>query len=238
MIINARITEIDVGNDGGRIYSVLTPSGQLLEGVMTLGEGGDATIFHHTPYSIGSEVIVISTNPMKRPPYFIIGGVTDPIDRQKIGAVDVPFTQGGDYTTISPSDMAFRNKKSGVVLAQDGLALTSNGINAQLRGGDFRVSQGGLAENRLLNASGTISTLISYFEKVNLKVEALSEVVTKSTELTIAVSGLPATATEVARLSSELAVALATLNTSPPLTPIGSIEADLEASINSSILVP
>lgn len=255
MIFNGRIIEKDIGGDGGLVYKVVTPSGQLIEGVMTLGEGGDMTIFHHTPYNVGSEVMVVCGNDTGRPPYFIIGGVTSPVDRVKIGAVDVPFTQATDYKTISPSDMAFRNKNTGLVLAQEGVAISSKGVNLQLRGNKLRVSQGGVADNEILNADPTISTLIPYFERVNQTLQALCRAVEiiapdKLTELgeelttAIALASQDPTAINQARVVElegkieTLTSALGVISTSPSIPTSGMIEADLEASKNSSILVP
>ncbi len=240
MLINATITDVGFGSDGGLIYRAVTPSGVLIEPVLALSNSGDFTRFTHFPYAEGSEVL-ITTGEQNKPPFYIIGGYMTSIDRRKIAESTPAFTSRADYTNINADDIGIRNTKSAIVVATDGVAITSPDVNLQLRGGVARVSQGGVADNQVLNADATINTLIEYITNLEAKIYLMERGIVNAYEAVIASanavvqgSGEVIRNTYLAPYEAEMAI----LNANAPVPPSATIEARLEGAKNPHVLIP
>jgi hypothetical protein len=229
-------------------YSILAPNGQILSPAYVMGGGGSAKNFVNTPYEVGADVLVATSNPRGHAPYFILGGMQDPSDQQRIN-IQVPEVSGATVASVNEGDYAVRLGNAVLMLTANGNCVSAGlNINQQLSGGVFRVSQGGLAENQLLNAQSTIDTLINYISVLNIKIAALSQAVnTSATAVQAAYTAAAAAATaagdlvlaqQLAQSSADNVAAVAALNATAPLPDAATMNTSLLNSVNPHISVP
>lgn len=227
-------------------YTVLCPNGQVLYPVYISGGSGSSRRFQHTPYQEGAEVIVCALGRRGQAPYYILNGIFDPTDEQQINVI-TPVVD--EYSTVNAADYAIRNGNSTLVLSDTGrAALTAGSINMQLRGGTLRISQQRLADNQLLNAAATISTLVEYIGELNAKIALLEQLALSSAPAVAAAytaaiaaattAGNAVLAAELTQQSVAAASAASALGASLPLQEAASIELSLNMATNQHIRVP
>ena len=243
MLYTGTIIEELYTEAGAEVYTVLSTTGHVFTPCFKMGLGGFPQVFMSAPYGIGAEVAIAPIDDNIEGPFFIVGGITAVEDLSAMNlasSTPATFVNGVEYKTFSNEDMCWRNGSSAVNLVggdSQGVAVSGNSINMQLRGGLFAVSNNGVSANQLLNAAATIETLVSYIAQLNLKIQQLELAHTQHAAITASIATATGVAPTVADQAGQLASTLSVLS-ALPLSSAVSVSLDLNSGINPSVTVP
>jgi outer membrane murein-binding lipoprotein Lpp len=207
MIYLGDVTEIQLSERGEVLFSVEDSAGTLYYPctLLTPMSGYHGT-FTLPGLRVGSKVLICANPTDKGRSYYLLGGLLHKLDAESISVDGIAsvltseraegrrtanpdvadaraaYEVNEDYTGAHLEDVHIEAEDSWVNLSQP-YGLTLNGsprVSVQIPEGEdaiFRVSAGGVASNRILNADPFTERLFSYLDTIVNKVNALERAV-------------------------------------------------------------
>ena len=207
MIYLGDVTEIQLSERGEVLFSVEDSAGTLYYPCTLLTPmSGYHGVFSLPGLRVGCKVLICANPTDKGRSYYLLGGLLHSLDAEAISVDGIAsvltseraegrrttspdvaseraaYQVNEDYTGAHLEDIHIEAEDSWVNLSQP-YGLTLNGsprVSVQIPQGEqatFRVSAGGVADNRVLNADPFTERLFSYLDTIVNKVSALERAV-------------------------------------------------------------
>lgn len=207
MIYLGDVTEIQLSERGEVLFSVEDSAGTLYYPCTLLTPmSGYHGVFSLPGLRVGCKVLICANPTDKGRSYYLLGGLLHNLDAEAISVDGIAsvltseraegrrttspdvaseraaYQVNEDYTGAHLEDIHIEAEDSWVNLSQP-YGLTLNGsprVSVQIPQGEqatFRVSAGGVADNRVLNADPFTERLFSYLDTIVNKVSALERAV-------------------------------------------------------------
>lgn len=278
MIYLGDVTEIQLNERGEILFSVEDSAGTLYYPCTLLTPlSGFHGVFSLPGLRVGCKVLICANPTDKGKSYYLLGGILHNRDAQAISVDGVSsvlsseraegrrtsnpdvadaraaYQVNQDYNGAHLEDVHIEAEDSWVNLSQPS-GLTLNGsprVSVQIPEGEdaiFRVSAGGVAGNRILNADPFTERLFSYLDTIVSKVTALERAVNAmapgvtagiNAAATAADATAPGTGTPIRQLSTDMSNAIAEASALGALTPAAQVKDETSnQDINPYVMIP